>query len=191
KATGEMTGHFEHGKLALGGKYDLQVAPGSGTTVATIIADSTFTDNLYLSGQGVGQIPVGPLLFGGVFDWELFGSLIDATHMMDLEIEVFATQPNGDEQSARFSYSRAYDGNPNFQQEGLQRFELEVPLDGREAIVNLGLRLNGRFETQEATLGVTVDVSDTVLFDSITFADGTTPESLGYQIMLGSGLPSP
>jgi hypothetical protein len=186
EAKGHMSGRFKNGQWALGGKYDLKLTPGEGTTVAHILANTSVEDRVFIRGNLDVEVPYDLMTVRGYIDGSYVASLLDATQMADLRIGLKAISDY-----AQFVYSTGYTGDPSTITPQFHRFELDIPLDDRAAELFLRLELEGRFQTKQATLGVTVDLSNTVVIDGITFPDGSTPESHGYQLILGSGLLSP
>lgn len=186
---GEAGARYSGGLWNLKGKYDVILNTNEPLAVLETGLFSRVSDKFSLVGEASGQVPVGPMLLSGEVDFTALGSLTE--QLQSVVINGSIKSELGD-YSFELEVSSETGAQGEFSVPRTQRFTLPIPANVAGGQLDITLEADVVGQTiNQGLMTYTMDFSRTVTFDSLTFSDGTTPESLGLEVVMASGFRSP
>ena len=150
-------------------------------------------DKLELQYLGTGPIPVNPLYDSVILNWVIEGKMevsqgpapfIGSAHVLSDVFVGFSVGP-----SKVNLFGETYGGEDSSASPIAVRYGAYVPLDEKLSTDDFALTVDIDWSIIWGV--VTGRFGNTVELESITFADGSTPEEHGFEVVFGSGAPSP
>jgi hypothetical protein len=202
RAIGQATGFAEAQAAGKGYTLKLRVdAAAQGSIVkndvtsfagSTIRTSTFWTDTARLEGQG--QIPAGSLLFNWKLDGEFHSALDQSQRLSSTTMILKVVDSRTSQNLGTFEYRQEWNSwtqvTETFGARNVQAgLQFTLPLGSTGQPAQFGVTMSGECVTSGGTCSI--EFGKTLRLESITFPDGSTPESHGFAIVFDSGLISP